>query len=474
MEHYQDAPCSNKRIQFFLARPEDRHSIESTIPARQAWRGRSTNHEHLMRRALLTLIFQWWILFSVAGGNWPAWRGPHGTGVCDETNLPVRWSAGSNVQWRVELPERGNSTPIVWGNRVFVTQAIGERRTVMCFDRAEGRLLWQKGVTTRENEPTHETNPYCAASPVTDGERVIVSFASDGLLCYDFTGREVWRRTDLGRQIHIWGNGSSPVIRGDLCFLNFGPGQTAYLLAVDKTTGQTRWRKDEESGYGKAPAPDVRGNERAREATFVGSWSTPVLAGIEGREQLLMSWPRRLAAYDPKTGRELWTCSGLNPLVYTSPLPAGDLVVAMGGFAGSTIAVRAGGRGDITDERRVWHHPRTKQRIGSGVVHDGHIYVHNDPGVAECFELATGRLVWEERLAGPGPSGVNWSSILLAGGNCYTISQGGDCFVFKASPKFEVIAVNPLGEPSNASIAASDNQLFIRTHVALWCIGAGG
>jgi outer membrane protein assembly factor BamB len=396
--------------------------------------------------------------------DWPAWRGPEGIGVTSEEHLPLKWSKTENVRWRVELPEASNSTPIVSNGRVFVTQAVGDRRTLMCFDRTDGKLLWQRGVTTKEKEPTHGTNPYCPASPVTDGQRVIASFASDGLYCYDFAGNELWKRDDLGRQIHIWGNGASPVIHGELCFLNFGPGETTYLLAVNKSTGETVWKKDEDIGYGKGGS-DVKGA-----ATYVGSWTTPVLMKVEGREQLLMSWPRRLAAYDPQSGEELWTCSGLNPLVYTSPIYSQGIVVAMGGFGGMSIAVKPGGSGDVTESRRLWHHPRTKQRIGSAVIKDGHIYIHNDPGVAECFELETGKLVWEQRLTGSNATGTNWSSVLLAGDNCYTITQGGDCFVFKASPTFEEVAVNSLGERSNSSLVPSNGELFIRTHQALWCI----
>ena len=401
--------------------------------------------------------------------DWPAWRGPLGTGVCEEKNLPVKWSATENVKWRTALAEPCNSTPVVWGDRVFLTQPEGDRRTLQCFQRADGTRLWQAGVATKEKEPTHPTNPYCAASPVTDGERIIVSFASDGLFCYDFAGKELWRRTDLGRQIHIWGNGSSPVIHGDLCFLNFGPGETTYLLAVDKKTGQTVWKKDEDTGYGKVAG---EGEKNANAATYIGSWTTPVIANIEGREQLLMSWPRRLAAYDVKTGEELWTSAGLNPLVYTSPIYGQETVVAMGGFGGAAIAVRAGGSGDITASRRVWEQPRSPQRIGSGVVHEGRIYIHNDPGTAMCLDLQTGAVLWTERLQGPAKTGTNWSSALLADGLCYTITQGGDCFVFKADPKFELVAVNSLGERSNSSIVPSNGELFIRTHQALYCIGA--
>jgi hypothetical protein len=185
---------------------------------------------------------------------------------------------------------------------------------------------------------------------------------------------------------------------------------------------------------------------------------------------LLLSWPERLVSYNPKNGAELWTCRGLNPLAYTSPLFADGIAVAMGGFNGKDFAVKVNGSGDVTESHRIWDHPKTKQRIGSGAIHDGHIYIHEDPGVAECIELKTGKTIWEERLKGPGASGVNWSSVMIADGLCYTINQSGDCFVFKASPTFELVATNSLGEPSNSSIVPGDGQLFIRTHQALWCI----
>lgn len=272
-------------------------------------------------------------------------------------------------------------------------------------------------------------------------------------------------------QIHIWGAGTSPTLYEELCFLDFGPGVTTYLLAVDKHTGRTVWKRDEETGYGKPPTDDVQGKKNQGDvATFIGSWTTPTLMRVEGRDQLLMSWPRRLAAYDPRSGEELWTCTGLNPLVYTSPIYADGIVVAMGGFNGQSIALRAGGRGDITDARRLWHHPKTMQRIGSGVIKDGYVFIHNDPGIAECYNLQAGEQVWTHRLSGGGAKGTNWSSVMLAGDRCYTMTQGGDCFVFRASPDFELIATNTLGEYSNSSVIASDGELFLRTYDALWCI----
>ena len=409
---------------------------------------------------------------TAMASNWPAWRGPLGTGITDETNLPLRWSTNENVKWRVSLPEPGNSTPIVWGDRIFVTQADGERRMLKCFGRAKGELLWECGVPTKERETTHQTNPYCSSSPVTDGERVVVSFASDGLFCYDLNGKLIWSRTDLGRQIHIWGAGASPMIYKDLCVLNFGPGETTYLLAVDKKTGRTVWKDNEETDYGKHTGTSAPEGAN-KNPTYIGSWTTPVVMKVEGKDQLIMSWPGRVAAYGPTDGEEIWTCGGLNPLVYTSPIYDRGIVVALGGFNGSDIAVRAGGAGDITASRTIWRLPRSPQRIGSGVVYQDHIYVHNDPGTATCLNLNTGETVWEERLKGKGATGQNWSSVMLSGDRCYTITQGGDCFVFRASPKFEVIAVNSLGERSNSSIVPSNGELFIRTHRALWCIAGG-
>lgn len=404
---------------------------------------------------------------NILAGNWPAWRGPGGQGVSPEKNLPTHWNTTNNVRWRTPLPDRGNSTPIVWGDRTFVTQAIEKerRRMLMCLDRRNGKLLWQSGVTFTDTEPTHETNPDCSASPATDGERVIASFGSAGLYCYNLKGQELWHR-DLGKQIHIWGNAASPVIHGDLCLLNFGPGERTFLMAVNKQSGETVWQVNEPGGHSGQNKPGESGNH------WIGSWTTPVPVRVNGREELLMTFPSRVCAFDPATGKELWTCRGLNPLVYTSPLFSDGIVVAMGGFNGSTVAVKPGGRGDVTESHRLWQHPKTKQRIGSGVIHGGYIYILNDPGVAECFELKTGKLVWEERLKGPAAKTSSWSSMVSADGRLYAINQGGDTFVLKASPQFELLSTNPLGETSNSSVAISDGELFIRTYKSLWCIAS--
>ncbi len=416
-----------------------------------------TTHFHRTLRhaayAALTAI----ISSTLCAENWPAWRGATGQGICNERNLPTTWDATNGVRWRVKLPDKGNSTPVVWEDRIFVTQAMVAEKTrgVMCFDRKAGKLLWQSSVSVNENEPTHDTNPPGSSSPVTDGERVIAWFGSAGIVCYDLDGKELWRR-ELGRQRHEWGWASSPVIHGDLCLLNFGPGERQFLVALDKKTGALAWQVD-------IPVPEKKG--------WNGSWSTPVMMTVDGKAQVLLSTAEKLAAFDPAGGKELWHSGGLNPLVYTSPIFGEGVIVTNGGYSGSALAVRVGGSGDITESHRVWHQPKTPQRIGSGVIHEGHIYIVDDPGIAQCIELKTGNSVWKERLPAKPKATTNWSSAVLADGNIYSMSQGGDVFVFKAATKFEMVAVNSLGERANASVVISNSDIFLRTYDALWCVG---
>lgn len=411
-----------------------------------------------MKRTLL-LLSALCSPLSAFADNWPMWRGANGDGTCSESNLPEKWSQTENVVWKVALPDRGNSTPVVWGDKVFVTQAIEKegKRLLLCFDKKTGKQLWDAGTIYKEKELTHATNPYCSASPATDGERVVVFFASAGVFCYDMNGKELWKRTDLGEQRHIWGNGTSPVLAGDRVFLNFGPGEHTVMYCFDKKTGKTLWEHQEPGG-----ASGEAGNKE-----WLGSWSDPLFRKVGDHDELLMSYPGRACAFDPMSGAVLWTSGGLTKLVYNSPLYADGVMYAMCGYNGAALAVKAGGSGDVTEKNRVWLLPKVSQRIGSGVIHGGYHYILSDGGIAECRDLRTGELVFQERL-----KGNNWSSLVLsADGKCYAANQIGDCFVFKASPDFELLATNSLGEKIIGSIAVSDGQLFIRGHQNLWCIG---
>jgi len=192
-----------------------------------------------MKPISLLIAVSAFIAWNAQAKNWPAWRGPEGTGVSTDKELPVKWSTKQNVRWHVDLPGPGNSSPIVWGKRVFLTQSTDKehRRTVICVDRESGKLLWQSGVTYSEEEPTQESNPYCSGTPATDGERVYACFGSAGIFAYDFAGKEVWHR-DLGKLNHMFGNAISPVLCGDICVVNFGPDEKARLVGLNKKIGE--------------------------------------------------------------------------------------------------------------------------------------------------------------------------------------------------------------------------------------------
>ncbi len=420
-----------------------------------------------MSSLIRTFVVGLFLSSTALAAPWPAWRGADGSGNTAETDLPLTWSATENVKWKVALPERGNSTPIVLGDRVFITQAVGDERLIICFSRKDGKELWRGGAKGVAKEPTHQANPYCSASPATDGERVYAWFGSAGLYCFDLAGKQLWQR-DLGEHRHEWGYSTGPVLHGDLCYLNFGPGPRTFLLAVDKKSGRDVWRQE----LGKVEITLPRNDGFGAKDGVVGSWSLPLIINTGAREELVMSWPGEVRSYDPKTGQPLWRCRGLNPLVYSTTIFGEGVVVAMGGYSGSTVAVRPGGSGDVTETHRLWHEPRDKGHIGSGVIKDGHLYILNTNGIAHCVELQTGKTVWEERLKGSGARSESWSSVVLAGDRLYMINQGGDTFVLRAAPKFEQLALNPLHDGmTNASHAVSDGHIFIRTHAHLWCIG---
>lgn len=425
-----------------------------------------------MKRILAAFVFVLLVVVPVAAGNWPNWRGLDKQGHCTETNVPLKWSAKENVRWHIDLPESGNSTPVVWGDRVFVTQAkdksawppkpgnggaaSAETRLLLCLQRSDGKMLWEARVSYKELEATHPTNPFCAASPVTDGERVVVSFGSAGLYCYDMAGKEMWRK-DFGKMEHVWGNASSPILHEDLCILWVGPGKNQVLVALNKKTGEEVWRYEEPGGASGLGA----------DKEWIGSWSTPIVISVEGHEELILGVPMKVRGFDPKTGKELWSCSGLSKLIYTSPICSKDgVIVAMSGYTGPALAVRAGGKGDVTKTHRLWVHEKCPQRIGSGVIVGEHVYILNDSGIAQCLEVKTGKEVWSQRLAS------TWSSLAAVGDRLYVPTKSSETYVFKAAPEFMELARNRLqGEQMHASLAISDGDIFIRTFKGLWCIG---
>ncbi len=393
------------------------------------------------------------------GDNWPSWRGPHGTGVSAESNLPTTWSHEDNVHWKVPLPGPGNSTPVVWGDRVFVTCAnpAGTTRSLLSFHFADGTKRWQADVHYADEEKSHKTNPQCSPSPVTDGHCVAAWFGSAGLHVYDMDGKKLWE-ADLGKFEHIWGYAASPVIYQDLVILSAGPGLSAFLVAFDKQTGKEVWRQ----------SPPESISEKVDE--FRGSWATPVFYQDGNRTLMLCSLPLQLLALDPTTGEEVWRCRGPSKLCYASPLVQDDIVVMMCGYHGPSMAVRTGGSGDVTESHRLWINEDKKlnpQRVGSGVIVGDYIYILNEPGIAWCMDLKTGQIQWEQRLGGK-----SWSSMIHAAGHLYAVNMDGDCFVLAADPQeCKVLHTNKVGELTRASLAPANGKILIRTYEHLYCIG---
>ena len=414
-----------------------------------------------MTRILAALVLSCFAATALAD-NWPAWRGPTGQGHCAEKGIPTTWSDTENVKWKVPLENPGNSTPVIWGDKIFVTQANkgGSQRSLLCFAREDGRVLWQKDVAYTEKERNWNETWYANASPALDGERAIVSFGSAGMYCYDYAGNELWKRTDLGTWEHAFGNGASPVLYGELVILWCGPNENKgrnFLLAVNKKTGETVWEKDQP----------------------YGSWSTPLITKVKDQDQLILGFSKDvkgqpddktgyLYGFDPKTGMELWKCQGLNSYCYTSPLYDDGVAVGMAGFGGSALAVKLGGMGDITADR-LWLHPKNTQRVGSGVVTKGHVYIVDENGIPHCYDLQTGEEKWKFDKR---PSGAStWGSMVHVDDRLLVLMRNGDTVAFAAKPEYELLTVNKLGgAETNSSLAISDGQIFIRTFKHLWCI----
>ena len=408
--------------------------------------------------------------------DWSQWRGSDGSGKTASVASVKQWGTSQNLKWRVALPEAGNSTPIVWQDKILMTQPLSDdkQRAMLCLDRETGRELWRRGVNYSEAEATHKTNPYCSASPVTDGERVIAWFGSAGLVCWDLDGNEVWKR-NLGKLEHMWGYGTSPVLYGDLCILSFGPGNQEFIIAVDKQTGETVWQVDAlgDSDERKLSGPENDGNanefqsDKERSVRLRGSWTTPIVVQTGGHDELVVALPRRLSGFDPSTGKLLWTCGGGAPLAYASVVEHDGVIVVLGGYNGASMAVRAGGRGDVTETHRLWHLSRDNGWLGTGIAHQGDVYICDMGGVLHCLAVETGEVRWKKRVQGGG----TWSSMTqTADGLMYLLTKTGVTTVFRPSAEgFEAVAENSVGEASNASVVVAGGEILIRTDQSLWC-----
>jgi outer membrane protein assembly factor BamB len=406
------------------------------------------------------------LLTSAQGNDWPSWRGPNGDGkLPDAGAYPTEWSATKNIAWRVDLPDRGNSSPIASGNRVFLTQSEkeGRLRSLICFDAENGRTLWKKTVEFGKAEETHKTNPHGSASPVTDGTLVYAWHGNAGLYAYDFEGNEKWHR-DLGSDYeHIWGtHAASPVLRGESLLIHAGPGPKMKLFSLRKDTGEAIWERDLDEF------------ESSEAKQFKGSWATPLILENGGRTEMLLGLPGFLTSFDAKTGKELWRVAGLSNLCYTSVLAGGGRALYFCGYGGPGLSVKLPSStesGDLTKTHRIWIDPpsgknQNPQRIGSGQIIGDHFYLLNEPGVMQCSLVATGEILWRERL-----SASSWSSLNLIGDRLYGNDSRSTTYVIDPDPTgMKVIATNSLDENqhTNASPAFANGHIFFRTDSYLY------
>ena len=400
---------------------------------------------------MLTIL----LLCCVArAGEWPGWRGPNGDGHSDETNVPTRWSANENIAWKVAIPGKGHSSPVIWGDRIFLTTAIekDQQRVLLCLDRRSGKVLWQRVVVTSPLEKKHDLNSYASATPVTDGKHVWVAFSEQpriNLVCYALDGTEVWR-VSPGEFHSMHGFCSSPVLFKDTIILNGDQDADAYLVAFDKSTGKERWRTD-------------RPNKTR-------SYCTPFFFEHDGKTQMALSGSKSVCSYDPGTGKPIWWMAGpteqfVATLVYTD-----GILFVTGGYPDFHIlGVDPDGKGDVLKSHIKWRDIKGASYVPSPIAHAGHFFIVSDNGIATCFEAKTGKAKWKQRLGRR-----HSASTVEAGGNIYFLDDDGVTLVVKGKDRYELVAENELGEAAYASPAVSRGQLFIRTVGHLWCIGKGG
>jgi outer membrane protein assembly factor BamB len=394
------------------------------------------------------------LALPAAAEEWPGWRGPRGDGTSEEKGVPVHWGKSENVAWKTPIPGRGHSSPVVWGDRVFVTTCVEEeqKRLLLCLGRRDGKVLWQRAVLTAPLEGLHPLNSYASSTPATDGRHVWVTFLSgtDMLAaCYDFDGHEVWKRLP-GKFFSKHGFCCSPVLYKDLVILNGDHDGDGYLVALDKATGEPRWR-----------------TERPNKTR---SYCAPLLAEAAGRKQLVLSGSKCVAGYDPDGGKLLWIIDGPTEQFVASLVYGDGLFFLTAGFPTyHYLAIRPDGAGDVTRTHVAWHHEPPKREgsyVPSPVFHDGYFFVVSDDGWANGFEAKSGRRVWLQRLGRH-----HSASPVCADGRLYFTADDGETFVLKASGKFELLGRNPLGEECYASPAVAHGQIFLRGLHHLSCIG---
>jgi outer membrane protein assembly factor BamB len=427
------------------------------------------------------------VCFSTAApsraADWPQFRGPGGSATSADRNLPVEWGLDKNVAWKVKIPGYGWSSPIAWGDKVFVTTAVADRQArptgsanwrdgfngkadtvyqweVYCLRATDGTAVWKQ--TAARRKPTfavNSSNTYASETPVTDGERVWACFGETGVFCFDMDGRQLWHK-DLGvyPTFGSHGTGASPVLDGERLFLQCDNDQKSFLVALEAKTGKELWRaaRDEPTG-----------------------WSTPLVWKNKVRREVVCLGSKQLLSYDPDGGKVLWQLSGTNAQCFGSPVGDADLLFAgTGGQLGGgrpLFAVKAGASGDVTlkpgttsNDGVAWYLPKAGPLMATPLLYEGHLYVlEQNLGVVTCYEARTGKLAYRERL--PQARGF-FASPWACRGKVFCLDEDGQTFVLAAGPEFKLLGRNKLGETCWATPALAGGALFLRTIDHLYCI----
>ena len=421
---------------------------------------------------------------NAAAGNWPQWRGPDGSGVSNEKNLPTEWSPTKNIKWKTPIEGRSHSSPIVWGNRIFLTTAIegavvpgakavkhvseGDKEflhpdsvgadhkhtfKVLCIDRDSGNILWQ--TTAWEGTPydnRHRKSSYAASTPTTDGKLVYAFFGTEGLYAYDFKGNLAWK-AQLGNLGTVgMGTGTSPILFENLVIVQCDEenGEASFIVALDKKTGKEVWKTPRKVQV---------------------SWSTPILVKTATRAELITSGTEFLISYDPATGKELWRHKGVESNAIPSPVANSEMAYLVAGSpAKIAYAIKLGQNGDLTGTPNVrWKYEKGTAYVPSPILYGDYLYLTTDRGILTCIDAKTGEVKYE---GGRIPIPATFTASLVAFENKILMtSEDGDTFIVKAGPKHEILGTNSVGEPVYASPAIADGRIFIRGEKNLYCIG---
>jgi outer membrane protein assembly factor BamB len=419
-----------------------------------------------------------------SSANWPQFRGPAGLGVSDHPNLPERWSTNENVAWKVEVPGRGWSSPIVWGQRVLVTTVVsagevepakkglylgGERKEVpkaehrwlvLCFDLQSGRELWrQEAHRGTPSNQLHLKNTYASETPVTDGGRVYAYFGNVGLFCYDLEGRKLWSTNwPPVKTRNGWGSAASPLLHEGRLFIVNDNDEKSFAVALDPKTGRQLWRveRDEKS-----------------------NWATPCIWRNAQRTELITSGTKRVRSYDLE-GKLLWECGGMSSIDIPTPLSNAGLLYVCSGFVGDKVrpvfAFRPGASGDTTlkpgetnNQFIAWYQPAAGPYNPSPLLYGDYFYVLFDFGFLSCHDARTGRQVYEKQRIRPGTTSFT-ASPWAANGKIFALSEDGETFVFQAGPEYKLLRENSLDEMCLATPAMAGDHLLIRTLTKLYCL----